>query len=988
MLDYNNDTVNSNSVPSLRQKMINEALNYHQNMNSVVFKRQAKNVGVYNNPSGKTDPSQGDILIEGTIRQRISDIQAAIQRLNQTVSYSNNITLPRAVAVNPRGVAHVSGSGLSGGAPKKKWKGVADLFKTHKDDTLEKSATGYTKTQLEEYANFRDRLYRFNLQEAAAAGASGSSVKRAPVTPYPDWEQDSHALRRQEALNTTFPPTPRQTPTRKNTPNAKKPVESINMAVDPPSSSSSEASTTSSEPLPGYIKGPKFVFDPDELERERQETRAELAAKAAAKAASKKASSYESSSRTGSTESTESSRSRPTFSEHSGSTGKSPYSGVTQISGSDASSAPSWSATQRSDIQGSESGNSIVQGLSALPPMSESSAPSQSSVSQPLQPLRLTSYADSEPSDSGDEGGEPPAAGVVTSRAPDAKSSSKIKQLIDNSLAAIVTSYNSLIEFIDLQKRQRAFQQRDEQSTASLLRELIEPLKLLISNSAQLRESDPVNGNIEYSRIYNVLSDLLTKIQSSPPFLKVDFSLLTEAIPLRRDIISASNFDASKEANHTYLNNLADRLKESYDAQIRFHPKSPLEKQAQQLKLKEIEGYVRQITAAGYKPSSQHVAEMEDAIRRSTITSLASIPTEEEEYAMGYKPHLKQSIQDLELRHQHSTQEVENLEDELQGVKDRIDEIITANNQIEDRLEKMRETYHDKIDEYNQIEARLSNVDFNMPREEIESFLRLGGDRLYLLSQELQDLVDMRDDLMREQSSLHPQVETFRRAQYQIEDELNDVDLSRRTFKSAAEGYKQDLERQKPLRKSYKSKVFTKELLEKERPALIERRNIHGRLQHKELATEAKRKAKMLPFKAKAKLSMEGPFGSGKSGGDKPNPHKPSPDPFGDNSELEPYLTKYLRPSKHRQVKDVPAIESSSDESSGDEHPKKIKKPVGGKRGKKLKEDFEIIETQLHPDKAILIEKKTKTKRIGRGKTIQATKPAHTMRPEQDLWFI
>ena len=73
MLDYNqdrsstqyghpmSDKVHSNNVPSLRQKMIDEALNYHQNMNSIVFKRQARNLEAYANPSGRTDPSHAGI---------------------------------------------------------------------------------------------------------------------------------------------------------------------------------------------------------------------------------------------------------------------------------------------------------------------------------------------------------------------------------------------------------------------------------------------------------------------------------------------------------------------------------------------------------------------------------------------------------------------------------------------------------------------------------------------------------------------------------------------------------------------------------------------------------------------------------------------------------------------------------------------------------------------------------------------------------------
>ena len=72
-----------NIAPSLRQSMINEALDYHQNMNSVVFKRQARNLETYARESGRTDPSPKDVLVEGSIRQKVAEIGTQIQRLNQ-----------------------------------------------------------------------------------------------------------------------------------------------------------------------------------------------------------------------------------------------------------------------------------------------------------------------------------------------------------------------------------------------------------------------------------------------------------------------------------------------------------------------------------------------------------------------------------------------------------------------------------------------------------------------------------------------------------------------------------------------------------------------------------------------------------------------------------------------------------------------------------------------------------------------------------------
>jgi hypothetical protein len=114
-------------------------------------------------------------------------------------------------------------------------------------------------------------------------------------------------------------------------------------------------------------------------------------------------------------------------------------------------------------------------------------------------------------------------------------------------------------------------------------------------------------------------------------------------------------------------------------------------------------------------------------------------------------------------------------------------------------------------------------------------------------------------------------------------------------------------------------------------------------------------------------------------------PHKEADDKFGDNPELEPYLTKYLRPSKHRNESHNKTDDfSSSDESSGSdsEGPKKIR-GSGKRKTKKVIEDYEIIESQPKAEKGILIEKKTRVKKGMGGK-----KPVHQARPESDLWFM
>ena len=616
------------------------------------------------------------------------------------------------------------------------------------------------------------------------------------------------------------------------------------------------------------------------------------------------------------------------------------------------------------------------------------------SGSDPSDPSDLPSevgsvISGSDPSDPSDPGEEPPAPGTLTTGTPDAKSSSKIKQLIDNSLSAIVSSYNSLIEFIDLQVRQRSFKQRDEQSTAALLKELIEPLKLLIANSAQLRESDPVNGLVEYSRIYNVLSDLVSKISSCPPFLKVDIKLLSEALPIRRDIIAAPNYDAAKEKNHDYLDTLVDRLKSAYDNQVKFHPKSQIEKDAQQLKLREIEDYMSQITRAGYKPSYHHAEDLGNMMVSKLEERVNAEPTEAESYAIRSKGMYDTFVENEEAAIQPLEEELGRHNEELRDIEDRIEEGNERIQQITDTLNSLEEEFNQNSAALQDIQHDRSNMDLTRPRHEVQSLINLLNNQEQRLRHEIDDLRLRGQELSDERDELGQRHNMFVSAANEVDREKQELLAAIEERQTFAHTFRQQKEDERPARKSFKSKVVTRERLEHEIPKLESKRSYHLVNVPKEYEKFEKRITNMEPYREKAKLPLQGPFGNGKPrGGKGPNPHKPSADPFGDNAELEPYLTKYLRPSKERQVKSVPAIESSSDESSGEDEPKTVKKPVGGKRGKKLKEDFQIIEAQLHPDKAILIEKKTRSKRIGRGKKIEAVKPAHTMRPEQDLWFL
>ena len=863
--------ISTDTVPSLRQHMINEALDYHQNMNSVVFARTAQSVAFNNNPSGKTDPSQGDIVSNAEIKKRISEIAQSIQKLNQTIGYAT---------------------------------GSEPAF-----DTKDAKATGSGKGG----KRGKNPLIQELEEEKYGVEEEKESKEDDPRQPLP------------------FRPAPPDMQRRRRVSSARKDTRAIeamrpryealnvpDYATPPQTGPYSVPERGDSIPRQGVAHTPQYYQD-----------------------LSKSQSQFL----------------KDTLADYQASLGGPPGPGG--------------------------------------PPGGPPGPPSGFAPFNPLRAMELEPFSRPD------------------SHSP--KVSNKIQALIDNTLASIVASYNSLIVYIDSLISQRTFKQREENETATALKELINPLKLVIANAATLAADRDIANQQAYSRIYNIVSSIITKISSCPPFLKVDTGLLTEPIPLRRDMINAPNFDAEKALNHTYLKSLMDRLDDAQDKQLKTSPKSPIEKEARELKISQITALRRELTQAGYKTSAEHA----DTIARR-LQGL-----EQDIHHIALKPHEEYAITEhgiLGLQLPYATdyeatrrQEVmEALDQDIEGVNSDIKE---TNQDIRDTAQKLKsiaterrdaELFEEDIEDSARILNRYRDVvaAVNQLRSEQHTMSPAGYARHHSrLLDELQDLQLQLDtvphktfqDLEAAQRELADYYDDTTARKNQYETELSNLKVRKvslnqeraamkarisQASKAHGPAYRQKeaiLKRMIPLSAavpSYQARIKETDELEKQRKKLAEKVAFHQ--EHANRIPE--------PELQKAIKAKRRPRGSGKVGG---HVHKASADPFGDNNKLEPYLTKYLRPSKFRN--NVPAIESSSDESSDGENdePQKIPRPTGGKRGKKKAvEDWEIIETSIHPDKAVLVEKKLKTKRIGSGKKLETTKPVHTMRPEQDLWFM
>ena len=817
--------IQQNIHPSLRQSMINEALDYHQNMNSVVFGRTSRNLQEYARESGKTDPSPKDVLVEGTIRQKIGEISTQIQRLNQQLNYAANpVPAP----------APIVGSGTT------------------------------SSKQLTDVIN--------------------------PL------------MQIQDAPSSTYMP---------------------------PGTEAEMRQLANARSLPSYLE--EDIPDaPGDFERESRIQ--ELRDLQPGEERDNGDGSY-------------------SYRTASGSLGIGYYP-----EGSEGEEYLSEGEIPRG-FPGSVSEGSV-----------RSQAPSDFNRSDYTRPTGFpgSSHGDSQP--------EPIAPGPVFSSSPNASDSSKLHIVVDNSLAAIISGYNNLVEYIELQKQQRAFSQQDEANTSQQLAELVQPLKMLIANAAVAKQG-ATRDLLDYTRIYNVISALINRIKSSPPFLKVPTGILTEKLPIREDIIQAKNYNPDKASNSAYLEQLVSKIRQEFDFVVRTSPKSPLEKEARELKLKELETAYQKVVKAGYRKSEEVLGDLQgydEALRQRDTTELIR-----QDYEEG-----KELTEDKFA--------------ELDGINRRRDEAVGILNNntrlLEDDFRELTKILRTK--------GSMSEMrDMILDQREAAASPRANADHhrnVLLLTDNLQELERKVSDIRQGILINATRIENIRADIALADAYLNDHDLT----------LDQRKELEDTVEESYQDLIENEQAVEKLQGVLnkwdpVKEEDIRGiKKYHTTKALEQRvegdtRREKLAPVKAKYKGNFPTFLGDGMpslpkaSSDDKPKTgghvHKKSSDPFGDNSELAPYLTKYLRPSKHRQ--DVPEVISSSEESSDEDDGVPIKKKVGlgKKKVAKVVEDFEIIVTAPKAEKGFLLAKKTPKRTGGKKKkaeTLIATKPV------EDLWFM
>lgn len=188
--------------------------------------------------------------------------------------------------------------------------------------------------------------------------------------------------------------------------------------------------------------------------------------------------------------------------------------------------------------------------------------------------------------------------GITTVIAP---SSFKRQTTVYNAVSDILSNYNSLCDYLDLQNRQKTFTQRDISNIDGLVKQLIDPLKTAIGASSKIFETAQKTAEqwVEYTRIYNVIIAIISSIKSGYPFMKVDPALLTETIPLKEEFMRSAMYNPQGQGTQEYLQSLARKIADEQDRVMRLPQQTPTEIEARKILTDQLEQQKNKLKEAG-----------------------------------------------------------------------------------------------------------------------------------------------------------------------------------------------------------------------------------------------------------------------------------------------------------------------------------------------------------------------------------------------------
>jgi hypothetical protein len=452
-----------------------------------------------------------------------------------------------------------------------------------------------------------------------------------------------------------------------------------------------------------------------------------------------------------------------------------------------------------------------------------------------------------------------------------AGSTARSKKYISDNIAAVLSDYNSLCDYLDLQNRQKPFSQMDIANIDGLVKQLIDPLKSAIGAATDLISTPTLpkpDEQKEYTRLYNVLAGIIGAINIGMPFQKVSASLLTERVPFKEGYKLPTG--QLSEGNRKYFDNLTKSIVKQYGDSQRMPQGTPLEREAKKLVENTLAREMDKFRSFAPKQYVDNMMRGIDLLKPKTrgrpvrIYDETDLPIEPSE-ELARKRREQKEMGDRDEREIARRNAIAMGEDDIEETKGPVVESDTKGGE--------------------DVEARAINPK-SLPTDE----------KKRILANEI--------------------IRGAKNAEFDYNGESYIIGTARGDYVvSDKMGFK-------TLKQLYN-------FLRKKSNALPPRKDL---------------------------------VGEGMDGG-----HVHKTNVFEDEQELEPYLTKHLKPSKYRR--NVPPIESSSEESSGEEGSGsdmeideqrlgKGRKKKGTRRQRKETQDAKVIAKLPSKEAAVLIEKK------------------------------
>lgn len=219
----------------------------------------------------------------------------------------------------------------------------------------------------------------------------------------------------------------------------------------------------------------------------------------------------------------------------------------------------------------------------------------------------------------------PPAPGTVAANSV-AASSSKAQTKIDSIISTILSNYNSLVQYYENKNRQKIFSENEIQSLIGIVKELDSPIVNAIGQLMVFK------GQPFYLKSYNILKNILNAVRAAPPLQKIPFELLNKEyfVPEERGTVP-------RHIDSTLIEHLATAsadIESNIDRYTKLVPSNRTEEKGRQLvldKLYQTQGQITKLIES-HRSSGKPLS---DAIARKYDADLAKIKGLSNKYLPG-----------------------------------------------------------------------------------------------------------------------------------------------------------------------------------------------------------------------------------------------------------------------------------------------------------------------------------------------------------------